>query len=368
MLDCVTDIPLPGRILVHTSATHGEAAQRHAIPAFVAGPENRLIASAVDGLLRSSSRLGNSPESAATRTPFKLLIVFGPNGAGKSHLAQGLVRHWQTQHGEASAVYTTAADFRHLLNDAVKRQAELGFRQQFRGRQLLVIDDLQHLPAADFALDELRYTLDDYEENGGIVLLTATSSPSTLPNLTADLCSRFAAGLVLQITHPGDAARVRIIRYAAAALGSTLTDDVATRLAHGLDGSANQLFSAILELTSSKRTGTIDATRADRLLADRAARRPTLRTIIAAVARHQKVTQAQLKSASRRHSIVFARGLVAFLARELAVSNYEEIGRALGGRDHTTILHGYRKIAHDRAHDPQIQQTLEQLKQTLQMR
>lgn len=368
MLDCVTDIPLPGRMLVHTNATTGDGAPRHAIPAFVAGPENRFVAHAVDSLLQSAARLSAKPESAAHGHPFTLLILFGPSGTGKSHLAQGLVRYWQAQHGEETAVYTTAADFRHLLNDAIKRQAELEFRKQFRGRQLLVIEDLQHLPADDHALHELRYTLDDYEENGGRVVMTSSSPPRVLANLSNDLCSRLAAGLALQLAAPGGAARTRIIRYAANALGRVLTDDAATRLASGLDGSANQLFSAVFELGGAKTAGAIDGARAQRLLADRAARRPTLRQIIAAVARHQRVTQAQLKSSSRRQSIVFARGLVAYLARELAGSNYDDIGRALGGRDHTTILHGYRKIAHDREHDPQIQQTLEQLRRGLQTR
>lgn len=368
MLNGVTDIPLPGRILASINATTGDGAQRHAIPAFVAGPENRLVAHAVGSLLQSAAHFSTKPESAAHRNPFKLLILFGPSGTGKSHLAQGLVRHWQTQHGEETAVYTTAADFRHLLNDAIKRQAELEFRKQFRGRRLLVIEDLQHIPAGDHALEELRYTLDDYEENGGTVVVTASSPPSVLANLPSDLSSRLAVGLILQLASPGGAARTRIIRYAANALGRTLTDDAATRLARGLDGSANHLFRAVFELVGETTAGTIDGARAERLLVDRAARRPTLRQIIAAVARQQRVTQAQLKSSSRRQSIVFARGLIAYLARELAGSNYEDIGRALGGRDHTTILHGYRKIAHDREHDPQIQQTLEQLRRGLQTR
>lgn len=368
MLDCVTDIPLPGRILVHTNAITGDSAQRHAIPAFVAGPENRLVAHAVDNLLQSASRLSTKPDSAVHRSPFKLLILFGPSGTGKSHLAQGLVRYWQAQHGEETAVYTTAADFRHLLNDAIKRQAEFEFRKRFRGRQFLVIEDLQHLPADDHALEELRFTLDDYEENGGTVVVTASSPPSVLTNLPDDFCSRLAAGLTLQLATPGGAARTRIIRYAANALGRVLTDDAANRLASGLDGSANQLFNAVFEIGNTKSLDPIDTTQAERLLAKRAAQRPTLRQIIAAVARHQRITQAQLKSNSRRQSIVFARGLVAYLARELAGSNYERIGRALGGRDHTTILHGHRKIAHDRDHDPQIQQTLEQLRRRLQSR
>ena len=95
------------------------------------------------------------------------------------------------------------------------------------------------------------------------------------------------------------------------------------------------------------------------------ARRPTIREITAVVARNQNVPQSQLKSSSRKQSIVFARGLIVFLARELANLSYEEIGRALGGRDHTTIIHNYRKIAHECETNPQTAQTLESLRRTL---
>jgi len=106
-------------------------------------------------------------------------------------------------------------------------------------------------------------------------------------------------------------------------------------------------------------------TRADQLLAARAARRPTLREITTVVARYQNLPQSQLKSSSRRQSIVFARAIVVFLAREVAAATYDEIGRALGGRDHTTIIHNYRKIARQRERDPQTQETLEHLRRIL---
>ncbi len=177
-----------------------------------------------------------------------VLVLFGPSGIGKTHLAQGLVRHWQSELGEGSAAYTTAADFRHRLNDAVKRQAELEFRTAFRGRQLLAIDDLQHLPPDDHVLQVLRYTLDDYQDRGGTVVVTSTSPINELPHLPPDLRSRLACGLALQLAPPGDAARVRIIRHAAHALGRPISEEAADRLAHGLEGTANDLHGAVFQL------------------------------------------------------------------------------------------------------------------------
>ena len=86
-----------------------------------------------------------------------------------------------------------------------------------------------------------------------------------------------------------------------------------------------------------------------------------MREIIAAVARHFGLPQKQLKSQSRRQSIVTARAVAIYLARELAGASYEQIGRALGGRDHTTIIHNYRKIERERSHDPAVQEAIEEL-------
>ena len=357
MLDCVTEIPLPGRVLVPSKAQPRNGAARNPLPSFVAGPENHLVAGAFTQLLQTSTA---TADAAKPFTP-ALLILFGPSGTGKSHLATGLVRHWQTQFGESSATYTTAADFRHRLNDAIKRQAELAFRDEFRGSELLVIDDLQHLPADDYAFQELRYTLDDYEERGATVVITSSEAVNLLPNLPADLRSRLSAGLALQLAPPGAAARVRIINHAATAIDCPISGDTAERLAKGVEGNANNLFRALFELSST--SGSTQA--ADDLLAAHTARRPTIREITAIVARNQNVPQSQLKSSSRKQSIVFARGLIVFLARELADLSYEEIGRALGGRDHTTIIHNYRKIAHECETNPQTAQTLETLRRLL---
>lgn len=364
MHDCVTEIPLPGRIFAPPGVNASRNRGANQLPSFLAGPENQLVAGVIHDLLESTSPASDSANKTHFAPP--LVVLFGPSGAGKSHLAYGLVRHWQSQHGEVSAVYTTAADFRHLLNDAVKRQAELEFRNRFRGRELLAIDDLQHLPAQEFALQELRYTLDDYEDRGATVIVTSTQPPSTLPNLPPDLRSRLAGGLTLQLSPPGEEARARFIRQAANALGQPISGEAAERLAHGIDGTPNQLLSALFKLHAEGNNGSkTELQRTTQVLADRAANRPDLREIVAVVARHQNIPQTLLKSSSRRQSVVYARNLVVYLAREIAAATYEEIGRALGGRDHTTIIHSYRKLVDERQSNPQTQESLDQLQRLL---
>jgi chromosomal replication initiator protein len=360
VVDQLLEIPLPGRTFAAAGAAPAASRPDAVLPAFVAGPENRLPAWAVRQLMEWCER---------PRTAPSVVMLFGPSGVGKSHLATGLVRHWQARRGADAAAYITASDFRRSFVEALDRETVAEFRRRCRGRQLLVIDDLQFLPADSCANDELRATIDAYRESTGVLLVTATRAAAALANLPDDVRSRLSEGLVLPLAAPGPAARQQILRQAAHALRRPLSEAVAGRLAAGVAGSTNELIGALFELLADV-SATAAAEEADvaRLLAARAERRPSLPEILGLVARHYRLPQKVLRSASRKHAVVVARSTVVALARELAGASYEEIGRALGGRDHTTIMHNHRTIERERKRDWQTQETLEELRRILSSR
>ncbi len=368
MVDYLTEIPLPGRILVSPRTKLASHDSSGALPSFVAGPENRLVADTFRRLLDAAPRVSTDNETNGAMRGFApwVLVLFGQSGVGKTHLARGLVRHWQRAFGDDAAQYTTAADFRRFLVDAIDTNSVDEFRRQCRTRQLLAIDDIHRLPSDDYLLQELRYTLDAYEEAGGLIVVTSHRPCDTLANLPPDVRSRLACGLMLQLAPPGSAARTRIIRHASAALGRALSDDVANRLAEGVNGTVNDLLGALFELWSAPQTDTRnEATRTQQLLAILTARRPALQEILVVVAKYTNVPQKQLKSGSRRQSIVSARAIVVYLARELAGASYDQIGRLLGGRDQTTIMHNYKKIVRELARDVATQETVADLRRIL---
>jgi chromosomal replication initiator protein len=347
VIEYLTEIPLPGRAFAPPAAQSQTGASKPAAFGFIAGTENRLVASTIDRLMRS----------ATIATAPKLITLFGRSGTGKTHLAHGLVRHWNEHYGAASALYITASDFYRELLEAVKRRSPSDFRNEMRKYELLAIDDLHQLPDEEYVSRELRFTLDAYEESGGRLIITSRRPANTLSNISPDICSRLSAGLLLQLAAPTGSARVRIIRRAAESLGRTMSDEIATKLAANTRGTANDLFGAVFQHCSSDSSGS-----------PHVQRRPELREIISVVARHCDVSQKLLKSQSRRQSIVTARAIAIYLARELSGTSYQEIGRAFGGRDHTTIIHSYRKIDRDRMRDPILQETIEELTRLLLMR
>jgi chromosomal replication initiator protein len=171
--------------------------------------------------------------------------------------------------------------------------------------------------------------------------------------------------LVLQLAAPAAAARTQLLRQAAAAMGQRLPDDAAARLVDCRHGTASDLLAALLEwmtrCATSEGAGPTDAD----VISSLVDRRTSLHQIIAVVARYYQLPQKRLKSASRQQSAVLARATVVYLARELADASYDEIGRALGGRDHSTIIHNFRTIDRRRQRDWQIQETLDELRRIL---
>jgi chromosomal replication initiator protein len=354
-LEYLSEIPLPGRTLAPQPAPSTNRSAEIAPLGFVAGTENQLVATAMNRLMRR----------APNATTPKLLALFGPTGTGKTHLAHGLVRHWNDERGAQSALYLTAVDFYRQLIDAVKRDAVSDYRRTLRAYELLAIDDLHQLPKYDYLSQELRFTLDHFEENGGTVIVTSRRPANSLANISPDVRSRLASGLMLQLATPGKAARVRIIRRAAETLGRPLTEEAARHIASGIRGNANHLFGAVSELCAEPKHTGDNAKSTWPLMASRPNRQPNLREILALVARTHSIPQSELKSQTRRQSIVAARAMFAYLARELAGTSYQQIGQVLGGRDHTTIMHSYRKIDRDRVRDPAIQEEIDELSRIL---
>jgi len=233
-------------------------------------------------------------------------------------------------------------------------------------RAFLVIDGLERLPRDAYVQQELRSLLDALEDRGGTLLVTSTQAAGTLRNLTVDVRSRLSAGLMLQLLPPGDAAKQQILRQASGALGRLLSDEAARRLAAGIRGTPSDLFGALFELFADRSNWTGGDVRCvERYLGRLAARRPALRNILQAVAKYCAVPQKLIKSSSRRQSVVTARSITVYLSRELAGLSYERIGAALGGRDHSTIMHSHRKIERQLTRDLATRTAIEELSRTV---
>ena len=356
MVNGVLTIPLPGKSLGSRSDTASRASQGERLSGFIAGPENRLAASAVKALLADGS------------SQYRLLVLYGASGTGKSHLAQGIAEWWKKHFPALPALCTGGADFARNYAAAVDRQRVEPWRADYRAASLVVIEDLEQLAGKRAAQQELRHFLDAWSLGEATVVVTARTLPSQLPMLGAGLRSRLSAGLAVPLAVPGTVARRTILHRLASAGGISLPGRAIEALADSLHVAVPGLHSALLKLriAADQDGHRLDSASIRRWIRTSGRTAPlTLRAITSATAKYFGLRVADLKSASRRQSVVAARGMTICLARQLTDASLEKIGVYLGGRDHTTVLHGYRRTERNIKRDPALRQAAMELKRTL---
>ena len=365
------------------------SAPREGHSAFVAGPENHLVAAALLAVLsRGPSTADDQGQLASPILEASPLVLVGPTGVGKSHLAHGIATEFRRHEAPEHVILLPAIDFARQYSEAIELQAAGELTSQWRSARLLVIEDVGELVGPSTAQQskqwlqnaqwELCRTLDALEAAGGQAIVTANARPSTL-GLLPQLASRLAAGLVIEVASPGKAARELLAAELASRQGLPVTPALLNRLAAGITGSARDLYAALARLALAQRAdeqsadcvdrvsgirfsierASIDRECVDRVLAEFAQQRePSLERIAAAAARHFGLRPAAVRGPSRQRHVALARGVAMYLARELTSLSLERIGDYFGGRDHTTVLHACRKLA-VRLDDPQTRAALE---------
>lgn len=327
------------------------------LASFVAGPENRLAVPVLQRLLSGEASHGAS-------ILFNPLVLVGPTGTGKSLLVRGIARRWSQLLGPQATGYFSAADLGRQLRSARSAGHLDAFRKQLSCLQLLIVEDIHRLGESLFVQRELRHVLDDA---GSVVVLTAQKPPAAHGHLEAGLRDRLAGGLILRLRPPGLEAREHILQLAANARGVRLDAKQRLALAQNIVGSAPHLFRALTEWELHPSTGE-RASQGQRVgckMRSGNCQPVELKQITALVARYFSLTQAALRGAARRKSLVYARGIAVFLARSLSNLSYAQIGQGLGGRDHTTVMHAQQTTEKLVATDPATQQTIEELRRIL---
>jgi chromosomal replication initiator protein len=321
---------------------------------FVVGPENRLAAAAAEAFFQGRSQ------------HFSPLVIYGPSGSGKSHLAQGLARWWRAALPSASVLVTCGSELARDYAAALDRQQLGEWRAALRSHDLLVVEDLGQLTGKSSAQQELLHLLDDLAGSEAMVVVTTRGLPQQISTLLAGLRSRLSAGLAVPLVLPGPDARRTILERLAAARGLSLPKGILQSLSGGPSVPVPALRGAILQLELAQRSGALDAGGLRRLLAEQPCSGGiSLRDITVATARHFGLKMADLKSPSRRQTVVAARGIAIYLARLLTPHSLEKVGAYFGGRDHTTVLHGQRRTEKLMKRDPATRHAVAEVRKTL---
>jgi chromosomal replication initiator protein len=293
------------------------------------------------------------------------LFIYGGVGMGKTHLMHAIGRSLMANYAMMRIVYTSSERFMNEMITSIKLSRMPLFHQHYRSADVLLIDDIQVLGRKEATQDEFFYTFNELFEGQKQIVISSDSSPKEIPGLLERLRSRFEWGLMVDIQPPDLETKMAILDKKADAEGVALLEDVRVFIATKTKSNIRELEGALVKLIAySSLTGEkITLQMAQQVLKHLVPndRKITIEAIIRAVALKHNLQPNQLKQKSNRREIARPRQIAMYLAKDMTLASLPEIGRAFGGKHHTTVLHSIHRIEELRQKDPEINRLIQSL-------
>ena len=320
-----------------------------------------------------NSQFAHAAAKAVAEAPgdsYNPLFLYGGVGLGKTHLMHAIGHEVHDRFPRKRVVYLTSEQFTNevITSIATARMGE--FRHKYRTVDVLLIDDVQFLAGKDRTKEEFFHTFNALHEINKQIVISSDRPPKEIPTLEDRLRSRFEWGLIADIQPPDFETRLAILH---SKLGRTslVPEDVLTFIAHKVQRNIRELEGALtrVQAFAAVHQRPVDEEEAARLLADiipAGTRKPiNVDRIQLLVADFYNVTLEDMKSKRRDKHIVFPRQVAMFLVREETPSSLPAIGKAFGGRDHTTALHSIEKIANELKEDERLRFEVQAIRERL---
>jgi chromosomal replication initiator protein len=308
---------------------------------------------------------------------FNPVFFCGPYGYGKTHLLNAIAWEAQRLKPEARVVYLTAERFLSTFVRAMQDRSTAAFKESLRSADMLLLDDVQFVGGKASTQEELLSTLTALIEDGKRIVLSADRPPTALSEVEPRLRSHLAAGLTCPVEPADRALKIAVAQNRLAAFArmgvvqGEASRDVLEQLVDRTPGSVRELEGAVntLAAAAGMRLSSLGVDEAAGLLGAALRggpeRRITVDEIQKTVAEHFNMKQADLLSERRTRAIARPRQIAMYLCKQHTTRSYPDIGRRFGGRDHTTVLHGVRKIEELLPADDQIARDVEALTRKL---
>ena len=335
MVARVESIPLDGCSAASCQETPkpGQVGPAAVLREFLTGPENVLLRAVFKSI-------------EGARSTYNPIIFCGPPGIGKTHLLTGLVGLWRRRNPGASFVLTSGRDLSRQFRGAQPAAGISSFRKRLQESCLVAVDDLDVMLRSGNYLAPLIDLIDHLVNTDGRFLATCRHAPTDTLHRASALRSRLSQGLTLRVAQPGLATRHELLLRYATLRNIRLQPSAARVLARGMPTTAPRLFQAVIDLQAYNSTSSrpIDDRLARRYLRDRStSSRDALKDLCRLVAKHFDVSCSQLRGPTRHRSVVTARDVAIYLARQILGISFKDIGAYFGGRDHSTALYAFRK-------------------------
>jgi chromosomal replication initiator protein len=340
-------MPVPDRVQAFN--------EKYTFDTFVAGNGNRLAHAASLAVAEAPARAYNP------------LFIYGGVGLGKTHLLQAIGQTCQS-HGHP-VLYVSSETFTNDLINSIRRQSTEQFREKYRYTDVLMVDDIQFIAGKESTQEEFFHTFNALHGAHKQIVLSSDRPPKALITLEERLRSRFEWGLIADIQPPNLETRIAILRFKAEQSHFPIPEEVIEFIAHQIRSNIRELEGALNKVVATARLmrQPITVETARHTLRDFVPQpvSVTIPQVMEAAARFYNLTSEDLTGRRRTKEIALARHAAMYLVRELTEASLSQIGEAFGGRDHTTVLHGYEKIAESLEQDEELRYDLLRLKERL---
>ncbi len=311
---------------------------KYTFETFVVGNNNRFAHAA-------ALAVGNEPSKS-----YNPLFLYGGVGLGKTHLMHAIGNRIIENNKNANVLYVTSEKFTNQLINAIKDNKNEVFRNKYRNIDVLLIDDIQFIAGKERVQEEFFHTFNSLYEDGNQIIISSDKPPRDIPFLEDRLKSRFEWGLLADISCPDYETRLAILRKKAQDEGVIIEDFILSNIANKIDSNIRELegvFNKIVARASLTHSP-ITIELAENIINEFKYENEKVIScdfIKETVSKYFSIDKDDLAGNKRSNDIAFPRQIAMYLCREVANMSFPQIGIDFGGRDHSTVMHAYRKIS-----------------------
>ena len=335
------NIKKPAKKVSSLNGSNSNLNPNYTFETFVVGNNNRFAQSA-------SLAVAESP--GETYNP---LYIYGGPGLGKTHLMHSIGHFILDQNPNSKVIYVTSEQFTNEVIESIRNgnaSSMTKFRDKYRTVDVLMIDDIQFIIGKESTQEEFFHTFNALQTQGKQIILTSDKPPKDMETLEERIRSRFEWGLMADIGIPDYETRMAILRKKAESDNFDIDDEILNYIANNIKSNVRELEGALNKLLAynnlCKQTITMEIAQKElqNIITPDKPREITPQLIIEVVTEHFNISMDQMISRSRSSDIARPRQIAMFLCKTMTDSSLDEIGSFLGGRDHSTIIHGIKKI------------------------
>ena len=327
---------------------------KYKFDSFVVGPSNQFAHAAALAVAENPAKAYNP------------LFVYGGVGLGKTHLLSAICSYIKERSPRVKITFLTSEEFTNDLIASIHYNRMTEFRNKYRNTDVLVIDDIQFIAGKERTQEEFFHTFNTLHEYSKQIVMSSDRFPKEMPDMEERLRSRFEWGLIADIQAPDLETKAAIVSKKAIQEGIPVPEDVAIFLATNVKSNIRELEGSLIRLGAyASLTGRqISLDLARNVLRDIITEKEkvlSLDEIIKLVAEHFQVRVSEMKSKKRTRNLVQPRQIAMYLCRHVANASFPEVGKAFGGKDHTTVLHACRQVEERRQADMKLDAEVEAL-------